>query len=234
MPSETFGRKTEAKDPSSYICTLTRVAGFRQEAETDGGDKIMRRRLSFWWEVEEDPGYFFNQGFITLSLHDNANFRKILSGLGLDLAGQVSVDYEFESDDIPSFDEAPLYTGGPKRDVEQDLSSLKVNGNELLGTRARVQVIIADTGYNKVIGVWKLGDQKINESALMQMGLEYRLEDGSLLFSDHVEVKKEIDAWKTVFDPASSQLGAKEEWRRMLKLLATMKARSVDGKEIRN
>jgi hypothetical protein len=171
MPKDTYtpgqggGQTVEPLEAGQYPdCVLDKITAFRQNKKDDQtGNEYLQTKLALYWHSgynlpdSEEPFYLVD-GFVTFSFHERANFAKMLATLGFIKPGDpVEFEYDLGGNHAGrGFDALPIYAGtGPKGDVEVPVESLKINGQELIGTTATLIVSIKDSGYNKIDLVMK-------------------------------------------------------------------------------
>lgn len=164
MPKDSYDPNASSSNveplvPGQYPnCTLARIHAFRQKnKDPDTGDEFIRIKLALYWDSgytlpDNDEPYYVVDGFVTFSFHERSNLGKMLHSLGvIEFGKPIEYEYELEGDyEGKTFNELPLYEGGPKKDAEIPLSTLKVNDIELIGFKATLVVGVKPSGYNKV------------------------------------------------------------------------------------
>lgn len=146
-------------------CQLAQIKAFRQRNKDEQtGEEFMRTKLALYWDTgytlpDSDEPYYVIDGFVTFSFHERSNFGKMLAALGLIKPGEP-VEFEYElGDDYAgrTFADLPIYEGGPKKDIEVPVTTLKIDGTEIIGMHADLVIGVKDSGYNKVELVMRSG-----------------------------------------------------------------------------
>jgi hypothetical protein len=156
------GTKVEPLEAGQYNdCVLEKIFAFRQKKLRDDTNETeyMQVKLALYWDSgyvipDTDEPYYFTHGFMNFSFDERANFAKMLEALGfIEEAGDpAEFEYELGGDHAgQGFDSLPIYAGtGPKKDIEVPVETLKINGRELIGTKASLVVSKKANGYNNI------------------------------------------------------------------------------------
>lgn len=218
---------------------ITRILAYRgrKQDQEDKTKSYLVTQLDFWFDTgltrENDKGETISlgvqYGFVTLSFHEASNFRKkLLNALGVTLSSdKPTLDYDFVGDyQGHSFLDLPLYPGyGSKADFAIEMTHFKIDGQELLGRRAGLDVGVNDKGYNTIdsfvksrkppLDLSELDTAKVyvkwqNQADAMSWGQAQEV-DGKPLFANAEDLKND---YETVFKQYNDSLAEGQEPKR--------------------